>query len=134
MLITFPESTQYDFALQFLQRTNTALLGIQPRSHHLEIEASSHVIGRLLQRLSENRPTVFPYLGSTSHSWIIMGQTRRQLDRTLAQVSRFVVPTYAEFATNNRLPHLRPFKKEGTRLQQLGAVLILPVTTVGVHL
>lgn len=123
MLITFPESTHYDFAMQFLQRTNTALLGIQPRSHHLEIETNTPVIGRLLQRLSENRPTVFPYLGSTSHSWIIMGQTRRQLDRTLAQVSRFVVPTYAEFATNNRLPQLRPFKKDGVRVQQLGAVL-----------
>lgn len=123
MLISFPESTHYDFAMQFLQRTNTALLGIQSRSHHLEIEANNPIIGRLLQRVSENRPTVFPYLGSTSHAWIIMGQTRRQLDRTLVQVSRFAVPTYAEFATNNRLPQLRSFKKEGTRLQQLGAVL-----------
>lgn len=123
MIISFPESTHYDFAMQFLQRTNTALLGIRPRSHHLEIEASNPIIGRLLRRMSENRPIVFPYLGSTSHAWIIMGQTRRQLDGTLAQVSRFVVPTYAEFATNNRLPQLRPFKKDGTSLQQLGAVL-----------
>ena len=123
MLINFPESIYYDFAMQFLQRANTTLLGIKPRSHHLEIETSNPVIGRLLQRISENRPIVFPYLGSTSHSWIITGKTRRQLDQTLTQVSRFVVPTYAEFATGNRLPQLKPFKKDGNRLQQLGAAL-----------
>lgn len=123
MLITFPESTHYDFAMQFLHRANTTLLGIKPRSHYLEIEANNLVIGRLLQRISENRPIVFPYLGSTSHSWIITGKTRRELDRTLTQVSRFVVPTYAEFATNNRLPQLKLFKKDGNRLQQLGDVL-----------
>jgi hypothetical protein len=123
MLISFPESTHYDFAMQFLQRANTTPLGIKPRSHHLEIEANNPVIGRLLQRISENRPVVFPYLGSASHAWIIMGKTRRQLDHMLAQVSRFVVPTYAEFASSNRLPQLRPFKKDGTRLQQLGATL-----------
>src|SRR2546423_7596464 len=123
MLISFPESIYYDFAMQFLQRANTTLLGIKPRSHYLEIEANNPVIGRLLQRISENRPVVFPYLGSTSHSWIITGKTRRELDRTLTQVSRFVVPTYAEFATNNRLPQLKLFKKDGNRLQQLGDVL-----------
>src|SRR2546421_1005288 len=123
MLITFPESTHYDFAMQFLHRANTTLLGIKPRSHYLEIEANNLVIGRLLQRISENRPIVFPYLGSTSHSWIITGKTRRELDRTLTQVSRFVVPTYAEFATNNSLPQLKLFKKDGNRLQQLGDVL-----------
>src|SRR2546421_12924194 len=95
MLISFPESTHYDFAMQFLQRANTTLLGIKPRSLHLEIEASNPVIGRLLQRISENRPVVFPYLGSAPHAWIIMGKTRRQLDRTLPQVSHFVLPTYA---------------------------------------
>lgn len=66
---------------------------------------------------------VFPYVGRGSHAWIITGQTRRELDLTLAQVSRFVVPTYAEFATSNRLPQLKPFKKDGNRLQQLGAEL-----------
>src|SRR5713226_3949029 len=123
ILITFPESTHYDFAMQFLHRANTTLLGIKPRSHNLEIETNNPVIGRLLQRISENHPVVFPYLGSTSHSWIITGKTRREIDRTLTQVSRFVVPTYAEFATDNRLPQLKPFKKEGNRLQQLGSVL-----------
>ncbi len=123
MLISFPESTHYDFAMQFLQRANATLPGIKPRSHHLEIEADNPVIGRLLQRISESRPVVFPYLGSTSHAWIITGKTRRQLDSTLAQVNRFVVPTYAEFATGNRLPQLKPFKKDGNRLQQLGALL-----------
>lgn len=123
MLISFPESTHYDFAMQFLQRANTTLLGIKTRSLHLEIEASNPAIGRLLQRISENRPVVFPYLGSAPHAWIVMGKTRRQLDRTLAQVSHFVVPTYAEFSSSNRLPQLRPFKKDGTRLQQLGAAL-----------
>lgn len=123
MLISFPESTHYDFAMQFLQRANATLPGIKSRSHHLEIEADNPVIGRLLQRISESRPVVFPYLGGTFHSWIITGKTRRQLDRTLTQVSRFVVPTYAEFATGNRLPQLKPFKKDGNRLQQLGAML-----------
>jgi len=123
MLISFPESTHYDFAMQFLQRANATLPGIKPHAHHLEIEADNPVIGRLLQRISENRPVVLPYLGGTSHAWIITGKTRRQLDRTLTQVSRFVVPTYAEFATGNRLPQLKPFKKDGNRLQQLGDML-----------
>src|SRR5260370_40768647 len=100
MLITFPESTHYDFAMQFLQRTNTALLGIQPRSHHLEIETNTPVIARLLQRLIENRPTVFPYLVRTSHSWTIMGQTRRQYNRSLLDHNRFAAPTCTEFPTN----------------------------------
>lgn len=123
MIITFPDNMYYDFAMQFLYRANTTLLGIKPHSHHLEIETNNSIIGRLLQRISENRPVVFPYLGSTSHSWIITGKTRREIDRTLTQVSRFVVPTYAEFATSNYLPQLKPFKKDGNRLQQLGAVL-----------
>ena len=123
MLITFSESTHYDFAMQFLHPANTTVLGVKPRSHHLEIEVNNPVIGRLLERISKNRPVVFPYLGSTFHSWIITGKTRRELDRTLSQVSRFVVPTYAEFATENRLPQLKPFKKDGNSLQQLGATL-----------
>src|SRR5207245_5270827 len=113
MLINFPKSIHYDFTIQFLHLANTTLLGIKPRSHYLEIEANNLVIGRLLQRISENRPIVFPYLGSTSHSWIITGKTRRELDRTITQVSRFVVPTYAEFANNNRLRQLNLFKRDG---------------------
>lgn len=122
-LISFPESTGYDFAMQFVQGTNTALLGLKPRSHHLEIEANNPVVGRLLQRISEKQPVVFPYVRNTTHSWLITAKTRRQLDLMSSQISRFIVPTYAEFASSNRLPELKAFKKDGNRLQQLGAAL-----------
>jgi hypothetical protein len=123
MLVSFPESIQYDFAMQFLQRAKTNLFGIKPRAHHLEIETNNLVIGRVLQRISETRPVVFPYLGNKFHTWIITGKTRRELDRTLNRVSRFVVPTYAEFATSTRLPQLKAFKKDGNTLEQLGFAL-----------
>lgn len=45
MLISFPESTHYDFALQFLPSANNTLLGIKPGSHNLEIEANNPAIG-----------------------------------------------------------------------------------------
>jgi len=123
MLVSFPESTHYDFAMQFLQRAKTNLFGIKPRAHHLEIETNNLVIGQVLQRISETRPVVFPYLGNKFHTWIITGKTRRELDRTLNRVSRFVVPTYAEFATSTRLPQLKAFKKDGNTLEQLGVAL-----------
>jgi hypothetical protein len=121
--ISFPESIQFDFALQFLQRAAALLPDIKWSSEHLEIQVASPVVARLLQRIRDRRPVVFPYIRRTSHFWLVMGATKRELDITLTQVGRFVVPTYAEFASESRLPQLRPFKANGNKIEQLGCVL-----------
>src|SRR5439155_18749261 len=53
----------------------------------------------------------------------VMGATRRELDLTLTQVSRFIAPTYGEFVNENHLPQLKPFKINGNGIEQLGSVL-----------
>src|SRR5437762_5828193 len=94
ILISFSESTQFDFALQFVQRATTLLPGIEWHSEHLEMRISHPVLARLLQRIRDKRPVVLPYIKRTSHFWLVMGATRRELDLTLTQVSRFIAPTY----------------------------------------
>ena len=122
-LISFPENTQFDFALQFLQRADALLPDVKWHEEHLEIQTAHPVIGRLLQRIRDKRPVVFPYIRQASHFWLVMGTTRRELDLALTQVARFVVPTYAEYVTENRLPQLRLFKAGGNRIEQLGCTL-----------
>jgi hypothetical protein len=122
-IISFPESIQFDFALQFLQRASASLPDVKWSDEHLEIQITSPVVARLLQRIRDRRPVIFPYIRRTSHFWLVMGTTRRELDITLTQVGRFVVPTYAEFASESRLPQLRPFKANGNRIEQLGCIL-----------
>jgi len=121
--VSFPDNIHYEFAMQFLEKTNAAQLGVIPQASVLEIEVRNPTVGRLLQRIGTRRTVIFPYIGAKNHSWIITGETRHQLDHTLTQVNRFIVPAYAEYATSTHMPQLQPFKGDGNRLQQLGADL-----------
>ena len=81
------------------------------------------MVGRLLGRVAAGLPAVLPYFDPRGDGWIIAGATGRDLDHLLPRVTRFVVPTYAEFAQGQLTPLRRPFDATGNALQRHGATL-----------
>src|SRR5437868_1661258 len=123
MEVAFQDKVRYEFAAQFVQQPAAALFGAALHAHTLTITIDHPVVGRLLQRVAEGRCAVLPFIHGTTDAWLTAGATQRELDRTLAQVVRFVLPTYAEFAGGGTSPHRRAFDPSGNQLQQSGAAL-----------
>lgn len=119
-LVSFRNQLQYDFAEAFLQGAKACSFDVQFYPEKLEIQVSHTTIGRLLERTSNSQPVVLPYCGKKMDHWMITGASRRSLDQTLARASRFVVPSYAEFANESRVPQLKRFDPDKNMLQQLG--------------
>lgn len=121
--ITFSDKQQYDFARQFLLRPKGVVLfdaSLNPID--LSIDIPNSYIARLFQRLSTNYPIVLPFRRNEIDNWFVTAKDPYQLDRALAQVSRLLVPSYAEYAGGGSPQHQR-FDESKTRLQQIGAQL-----------
>ncbi|NWJ94151.1 MAG: hypothetical protein HXX20_00040 [Chloroflexi bacterium] len=121
--VSFQNLTQYEFAVQFLQPITEIKFNSRFQAEELAITTGNPVIGRLLERISGGYPVVLPYFSNKEHAWIITAINRRELDYTLARVSRFLVPTYAEFAGTEGTPELKKFDANGNQLQRLGNLL-----------
>lgn len=121
--IQFKDQLTYDFATTFLQGAQACSFNVQFDPGKLEIQISNAVMGRLLERVSNSYPVVLPYCSQKEDHWLITGPDRRSLDQTLARVSRFIIPSYAEFANKNRVPQLKLFDPGENQLQQLGSQL-----------
>jgi hypothetical protein len=124
-VVTFRNADQFQFGLQFLPPNAPTVFGATTRDDALQIEVRNPVVGELLQRVADGRVAVLPYIpdGGGPHNWIIAGPTLRELDQAFARASHFVVPTYAEYPTPSRTPHLNAFDPNRNALQRYGAVL-----------
>jgi hypothetical protein len=123
MRIHFKDQTRYDFALQFLPGLKQANWTIQRYPQSLTLETDHIVLAGLLKRVSEERSIILPSFSSSSHAWIIAGATGQQLNLALTHIRRFLVPAYAQFEGDNRLPNKKQFDPEKNTLQQLGNIL-----------
>ena len=121
MHIQYHEQQHYDFASEFLNAAQTVGLRVQTDAQHLIITVSDTIIGRLLQRISENSSVILPDFNR--HRWLISGKTYRQIEQARIRLQHFLVPTYAQFA-DNQSPQLHIFDaKKKHLIQQLGSVL-----------
>ena len=121
--ISFTDELRYDFVMRLLAPPRASTLGVKPRTNTMEMDVQRPVVARLLERLRDNRPVIFPFQEKASYSWIILAPTRHQLDILLTRISRFLVPTYAAFTSESNQPALRVFNPEKSGLQQIGAQL-----------
>lgn len=123
-LIVFDDPRRYDFAVRFLERPSGNLFGSTCRGDELSVEVEHPAVAHLLQRLGDGQGTVLPYIRQQGEdAWIIVGQSRLELDRTLLHAGRFVLPTYAEFSSGSGVPILHAFDPAGTPFQRCGAAL-----------
>ncbi|WP_161977894.1 protein DpdD [Dictyobacter kobayashii] len=98
-------------------------MGLKAYPHTLEIEVQNQVIGRLLQRICDNRAVIFPYATKNQHLWLIAGPTQHELELTITRLGRFLVPSYATFNSENNQPQFKYFDATKNELQRLGALL-----------
>lgn len=127
-LVMFPDRVRYDFATQLLAAETPAGEGHGTKffPSHRSIEIAHPIVGQLLRRIADGRPVVMPYgtvLKDGRRPWLIAAATRRDLDRTLAQLGRFLVPTYVEFTHGGTQARIQAFDSRGVPLQRLGAQL-----------
>lgn len=125
--VCFEHTDLLGFARIFVDRISQ-LLGAEAarQSDGNEVTFADCRVGWLFQRLSRGQPTVLPFPGVRVDSWLITGPVLSELNSALAQLGRFVVPSYAAFTSDTSRPQLLGFDATGSRLQQLGARLDLP--------
>ncbi len=121
--VSFSNRVYYDFAEAFLQGATACSFDVQFHPQNMKIQVNHTVLTRLLERMSNGQSVILPYCGSKIDHWIITDITRRRLDQTLARVSNFVIPSYAEFGTPSQVPQLKLFDPDKNQLQKLGAAL-----------
>lgn len=78
-------------------------------------------LAALLERLARGSATVLPRRHGSVDEWIIVGDTRREIEAVLVGAGRFVVPTYAEH--DGGVPTLRTFDPHGDDLERIAALL-----------
>ncbi len=118
-----PNSLENEFVVQLLQNANKHLYqaSFQPDSFHLEI--GHPVLARLVARLGQKPTVVLPYRSSEKDYWLIAGTNGRDLETTHSQISRFVLPTYAEFSGEGHYAELKLFNPVTNPLQNAAARL-----------
>lgn len=89
--VAFSESLRYELAAAI-----AVPLSATVDAANLSVSATEPLIN-LLQLLASGAVAVFPVRRTDHDDWIIAGATRRDLDVALTRVSRFIVPTYAEY-------------------------------------
>ncbi len=87
----------------------------------LRIAGVSPALASLLARAGRGEPTVLPQRWQWGDEWLVVGATRRDLDRTLIAAGRFVAPTYVEHTQGS--PTLVVFDPQSSTLDRLGAQL-----------
>jgi hypothetical protein len=122
-LVSFDNQLQYDFAQAFLRGATACSIDAEFYPEKLGIQVDHTVVRRLLERIRNSHPVVLPYCSKRMDYWMITAISRRDLDQTLARISRFVVPSYAEFASGSQSPQFKQFEPDKNTLQQLGARL-----------
>ncbi|PDW02617.1 protein DpdD [Candidatus Viridilinea mediisalina] len=88
---------------------------LEPTSQ--QIEATGPLLA-LLERMANGTVAILPIRGADQDTWLIAGANRRDLETALNGVSRFVVPSYAEYEAS--YPVLRAFEPTEDPLGRLG--------------
>ncbi len=122
-ILTFDNPNQYAFAQEFIQSLTAQGIHAISDPHQLTVSTNHLVISQLLRRLVETNSTVLPYFGGQLDQWWLVGQERRALDETVARITAFIIPSYAEFDNGKRYAHLTSFDPQMNALNQIGAKL-----------
>lgn len=99
--VTLERAEDYHFALMFLEQANEAHIA---DSEQMCIDIPNLTISTLLARLRTGAVTVLPFAEQSGDRWVVLGTTRHQIDLTLDQMSRFVLPSYGTFPDNASFP------------------------------
>jgi hypothetical protein len=123
--VQFANEAEYAFAAQFLEPPRDVMTGATLDPQHLCLTLTDPVLAKLLARVAEGQSVVLPFMakGRGRDYWIITSGDKRELDAALTRVSRFIIPTYAEFGSVDGLPQLHLFSPKLNKLQELGAQL-----------
>ncbi|MCB9437725.1 MAG: hypothetical protein H6673_12185 [Anaerolineales bacterium] len=106
--IQFKDELVYAFVKQLLV-SSTTFLKFDDNNHAFEVENT--VIAELISRIDKNFSTVVPIAGSDYDEWIVIASSQLEVDRTLQQLNRFLLPTYGSYFRNVRFPKAREFEK-----------------------
>jgi len=127
MKLHFTNQLQYDFAVQFLNQLQRCAFKVQLEPAQRSAEVENPIVADLLARVDTSDlscpqgATVLLYSTPKRDYWMIVGKSQRDLSQTLSRVSKFVIPSYAEFSGG--FPQLQRFEPSKNRLHQLGSQL-----------
>lgn len=113
--IQIPDSARYELAA-----TMVAPLGASAEAGSRSIIAREP-LAALVRRIAAADSAVLPIRRGEHDEWLVAGVTRRDLDAALAGVSRFIVPTYAEY--EGAYPPLKTFDPNADVQSRLAAAV-----------
>jgi hypothetical protein len=113
--IDIPDPARYELAT-----TVAVPLGASAEAGSLSIIGSAP-LAALLRRIAAADSAVLPVRRGDHDEWLVVGVTRRDLDAALAGVSRFIVPTYAEY--EDAYPSLKTFDPDSNAQSRLAAAV-----------
>jgi hypothetical protein len=122
-LVEFGDEFRFGFVAEFLQSAGAAAFGTQLFPDKASILVNNPVVARLIQRVGTGQPVVLPYVAGDRDYWIVTAHSERELERTVAEAGRFLIPSYAEFTDDDRFPRLHRFDPSRNDLQRFGSTV-----------
>lgn len=98
----------------FLRRNTDRLQSItsfQVNEAEFSYSVEDLIIGELIARLNSGLPTILPIVRDYYDEWVIIAASQTDLDQTLQQMNRFLLPTFGIYPENSIFPRLEMFSR-----------------------
>ncbi len=106
--IQFSSPSKFAF-VQRLLKASKAVNSSTDNDTELVCVVDDAVIGELLIRLNAGLPTILPVVSDKYDEWVVIATSQIDLDQTLQQMNRFLLPTFGIYPQNNNFPRLETF-------------------------
>lgn len=101
--ITFSDKSTYEFIQQLLKDSESSQV-LKADDTAYTVEIRDQFVSKMVLRLANGLPSIIPLTKDLYDEWILIAETNLEVDQTLQQVSRFLLPSFGTFYDNAIFP------------------------------
>lgn len=113
--IRFSSPETFSFLQHYSERLQS-ITAFHVNEANLTYSIENPVVSELVERINAALPTILPLVRDDYDEWVIVAASQTDLDQTLQQMNRFLLPTFGIYSRNSLFPRLEQFSHPVTSL------------------